>query len=191
MKVLSILTVKSEFEWCPKEAGLTQLVLLPAGGKQGRVHFVHTIEQPVPLSRIVAHLEPRDANTLRQIFGNRAVPTWGVTEGASGQNLVKWKRMAIGDLALFGQLGFVVAVATVAHKTHAPRLAMELWGKGDDRELWEHLFFLDKLKRVRVPYADLNEMLGYDVSNRIQGFNVLDAVKSEVAVRYFSLLQPC
>jgi hypothetical protein len=49
------------------------------------------------------------------------------------------------------------------------------------------MFALDELRRFRVPYAEFNEVVGYNQTFVPQGFSVLDATRSALVFDWLSL----
>ena len=119
--------------------------------------------------------------------GRNAIPIWGVTPGKKLVNARKWERVAIGDVALFSREGKIFATSTVAQKVHNKDLALNLWKTNDDGETWEYIYFLDEITYVDIPYLAFNRAVGYADNNVIQGFNVLDADRSELVLNAFDL----
>lgn len=149
-----------------------QLVLQPCGDSDAVEHFIDTIENPVPLERILPFLPAVEGERLRAAFGNN-VAVWGVTPGKDGGNAKKWARMQLGDIAMLYRDKRFFFKGEVAYKVHSPDLARELWQERADGVTWEHVFFLTDLEALDISVMRFNAAAGYKVTNIIQGFNVL------------------
>jgi hypothetical protein len=164
------------------------VILQPAGDGDAGDHYVETIENRVPIDRILGKLSEADGATLRAgIRSQDSLPVWGVTPGENDVNKRKWERIVRGDIALFAKSGRVFASAVVVGTVHSKELALELWQENADGETWEYIYFLDEVQVRDIPYATLNPVLGYKPKFRIQGMNVLSEAKSDALIQYFDL----
>lgn len=83
----------------------------------------------------------------------------------------------------------VVRVGKVSYKLHSPALAQDLWDVQSDGRTWEHVYFLQNLEPVNIPYSDFNACIGYSSKFAVQGFRVLDPTLSERALAALPELQ--
>ena len=72
-------------------------------------------------------------------------------------------------------------------KTHNKKLAEFLWDYNSNGETWENIYFLDEVRKHNIPYLDFNNAVGYKENYIIQGFGVLDEIKSEKVFEKFGL----
>jgi len=165
-------------------------VLQPASSRAAQKHYADTIERPVPHERLARLLPAAEATTLRRIYGETAIPVWGVTPGESGRSARKWADVEAGDVVLFSRKNFVFASAVVTHRAHDAPTAIDLWGRDDDGDTWEYLYFLDELTPRHISYEDFNRAAGYELNNVIQGFDVLSDAKSASVLAAFALDSP-
>jgi hypothetical protein len=159
-----------------------RLILQPAGAPAAE-HYRATIETPVPIERLAGALPSAEVAQLRERYGTRPVPTWGVTRGRAGVNARKWARIFPGDVALLAGRGRVFASAVVTMKTHNRALATDLWGINDRGETWEYIYFLDQVTAQDLPYPEFNRVVGYARTAQIQNFNVLDEERAADVLR--------
>lgn len=157
---------------------MTAVILQPAGDPHAREHYADTIATPVAQERLARFLDADDMDEIRVLYGSEAVPTWGVTPGATEGNLRKWDRIANGDLVLMSRDGAIFVSARVTYKTRNEALAVDLWDRNDEGATWECIYFLDDVTPQALPRAELNAIVDYEPGARVQGFNVLDATKS-------------
>lgn len=156
---------------------MTQLVLQPCADDDAVEHYVDTIQNPVPVSRIARFLPQEDLSRVTATFGE-AVAIWGVTPGKRDVNANKWRRMVLGDIALMYRNKRFFFRGEVAYKVHSAELAKELWGEREDGATWEYVFFLTDLEEVDIDVRRFNSAAGYKDSNVVQGFDVLPSSKS-------------
>jgi hypothetical protein len=166
---------------------MPHVILQPSGGTAAREHYQDTIRTPVPLDLIAQYVEPSDFALLAEMFPERAVPTWGVVPGDNGRNVDRWERVANGDILLFAGQGAVRATGVVRHKLRNRELALRLWSTDEDGETWEYIYFVDQITECEIPYAAFNAAAGYAAKNVIQGFEVLDDVRSAAILSVLDL----
>jgi hypothetical protein len=155
-----------------------QLVLQPCGDSDAREHYVDTIQNPVPVSRILPHLRSDERALVQDAFPD-VVAVWGVTPGKNEVNANKWRRITVGDAAMLYRDRQFFFRGTVAYKTHSPELAKELWESRADGATWEYVFFLTDLEPVEISIDRFNAAAGYKETFIVQGFNVLSPEHSE------------
>lgn len=156
----------------------------PAGQAEATIHYKDTIERPVPLTTLEEHLTESKAAELREIYGDRDAPTWGVTPGEKNINQWKWDRIESGDRVLFSRSGGVFASAVVTGKTHNPGLARTLWRENAEEETWKYVYCVDDLEDRSISYEDFNRIVGYKSNAVIQGFNILNQEKSNLVLEF-------
>ena len=164
---------------------MSNIILQPSGNKDAREHFNDTIEFPVKLSKIEKFLNQKEKDTLQQIYTNSECRIWGVTAG--GNNITKWQRIQKGDVTLFSKDGSIYASAVTTYKTHNKELAAFLWDYNSKGETWEYVYFLDEVRNHNIPYVNFNNAVGYKENYIIQGFGVLDKIKSKKVFDEFGL----
>jgi hypothetical protein len=89
------------------------------------------------------------------------VPTWGITPGKSEVNVSTWEQIEPGDVALFVGGGQVFASGLITFKTTNVELAAALWETDEEGQTWQYLYFLDRIERHAMPYAEFNQAAGY------------------------------
>jgi len=163
-----------------------QLVLQPCGDSDAVEHYVDTIQNPIPLARILPFLLPAERDRVSAAFG-RAVAVWGVTPGKNQINAKKWARMQLGDVAMLYRNKRFFFKGEVAYKIHSPDLARELWQERTDGVTWEYVFFLTDLEQIDIDVVRFNTAARYKPNNIIQGFNVLPSDLSEAIMEALDL----
>lgn len=166
-----------------------QLVLQPCGDSDAVEHYVGTIQNPVPLTRILPFLLPTERDRVSTAFGE-AVAVWGVTPGKNQVNAKKWMRMQLGDIAMLYRNKRFFFKGEVAYKIHSPDLARNLWQERPDGVTWEYVFFLTDLEQIDIDVTRFNVSAKYKPNNIIQGFNVLPSDLSETIMEALDLEPP-
>lgn len=160
---------------------MTQVIIQPAPIASAREHYVNTIQNLVDLDRHRKVLG-RDFSVLRGLFPSGSAALWGVTPGATGLNTSKWARAEVGALVLFTGENRAYSSGVLVHKFDNPALARELWDVDANGLTWEHMYALDDIVSIDVPYWVLNAAAGYKPRNPFQGFLVLDPEQSQRVV---------
>jgi hypothetical protein len=156
---------------------MAQIVLQPCGTGLPAKHYEDTVQNPVPISKMIPFLASQEIAELRQKFPHSAA-VWGVTRGETSLGELKWRRMNPGDVALFSRTGRIFSRGIVTMKIHNPRLAQDLWGVHEDGKTWEYMYFLRDINSLDIPYERFNTAAGYAKNFVIQGFNVLPPDRS-------------
>jgi KAP family P-loop domain len=136
-------------------------LIQPAGGQAARRHFANTIERPVPLEDLRQSLSANDVAELERIYPEEQVPTWGITPGKGDVNVSTWQQVEPGDVSLFVGGGQVFASGLITFKTTSVELAEALWGTDEEGQTWQYLYFLDRIQRHAMSYAEFNQAAGY------------------------------
>lgn len=157
---------------------MSHVILQPAGNGFATKHYVDTIENPVFVEKISQFISQEVFEKLRILFPEGKVAVWGVTPGKKNVNKNKWSLVKSGDVVLFARNSQIFASATVAFKVHNKDLALYLWQTNPQGETWEYIYFLDEVKDQQIPYTKFNQIADYASNFVIQGFNVLDELKS-------------
>ncbi len=152
---------------------MAKLILQPAGNKDGREHYVDTIQNMVDTS-IIKAFQPNLASEIDRLYPNGKAPVWGVTPGKNNVNKNKWDRIGRGDVTVFSKSGGIFATAVTTLKFHDKKLAEKLWNQDASGNTWEYIYLLDEVRLIDIPYLEFNKRIGYNPNFIIQGFNVID-----------------
>ena len=164
---------------------MSKIILQPAGDKDAREHYNDTLENPVELDRIYKFLSQKNKEILSDIYPDKKCYIWGVTP--SGNNITKWNKIESGDVTLFSRNKRIYASGVTTYKLHNQSLAAFLWDYNNKGQTWEYIYFLDEIRNHSIPYIDFNKSVGYKENYIIQGFNVLDELKSKSVFDDFGL----
>ncbi len=166
---------------------MAKLILQPAGNKDGREHYVDTIQNMVDTS-IIKFYEPNLISLIDSLYPSGKAAVWGVTPGNNNVNKNKWDRISKGDVTVFSKSGGIFATGVTTFKFHNKALAEKLWNKDVNGNTWEYIYLLDEIKLIDIPYPEFNKRMGYASNFIIQGFNVIDAQKSALFLSEMGLL---
>jgi hypothetical protein len=159
------------------------VILQPCGNKDARAHYNDTVMFPVPHDSVSSFLNETDNDNLKDIYPDGMLKIWGVTPNNQG----KWKKVEAGDITLFSKLGSIFASAVATYKIRNKSLAEKLWGLDAKGNAWEYIYFIAELQAQKIPYIELNRVIPYKDNFVIQGFMVLDEIKSQNVVDIFNL----
>jgi len=108
-----------------------------------------------------------------RLAGRDKVFAWGNKETLKAS----FDKMEVGDLVLFyrgkkekERGGRISYAGTVAHVQLSRELSLALWPPKPGQEPWSCVFFLDGLKSINIPIAEIAEFAGYSSSFFVQGF---------------------
>ena len=167
---------------------MSLVILQPCSNKGSRKHYQDTIQKPVPIDQVAHLLSKEDARILKDIYPDGQLKVWGVVPGKEGSNNVtRWKRIQPGDVTLLAAQGRVFASAVATHKTHNGKLAEKLWGRNEDNQTWEYVYFVSEVRAQNILYKDLNKVIPYAENFVIQGFSVLNQEQSDNVINSFEL----
>jgi hypothetical protein len=166
---------------------MAKVVLQPCGTGLPAKHYRDTVGMFVSEKRMEPFLSKNEIAEFRKSFPGGSAAAWGVTPGEQSVSAKKWQRIDPGDVAFFANDGRVFSVGTIVLKIHNPQLARELWKEDEYGNTWEYMYFLQDIRGVDIPYAKLNEAVGYKENYVIQGFNVLTEEKSAAVLRILDL----
>lgn len=156
-----------------------RVILAPAAGNEAsRRRWEETVEEGVPVDRLEGHLPDDELETLREASETGRVRVWGTAPARDEGSRAQWSDSGPGDVLLFTGGGEIFASARVLAKRRDPDLAEELWGRRDDGDTWEFLFFATEPLRQGVPYEAFNEVAGYEAGYRIPRLNILETERS-------------
>ena len=87
---------------------------------------------------------------------------------------------------MFSAKGKFFLWGTVALTLHSPELSRKVgWEYEDEDELFEYIYLLTDVHPIDKDVKDYNKLLGYSLSNRVQGFQVLDMEKSRKIIQAY------
>ena len=159
------------------------VILQPCGNKDARAHYNDTVLFPVPHHTVSNLLNEQDNETLKNIYPDGMLKIWGVTP----INQRKWEKVKAGDITLFSKSKAIFASAVATHKIHNKSLAEKLWGLDAKGNAWEYIYFIAEIQAQKIPYIELNRVIPYKDNFVIQGFMVLDEIKSQNVADKFDL----
>jgi len=164
---------------------MPKIVIQPAGGSNAQVHYQHTIENLVPISKIEHILGKEEITTLTELYPEGKVAIWGATRGRS-QN--EWEKIDPNDVVLFSRNKKFFATGIVPYKFHNSPLAEFLWGHDADGKTWEYVYLLKDITKLDVPYEEVSRILGYKSNYWYQRLQVLNLDASQKLLAGLSIV---
>lgn len=156
-----------------------RVVLAPAAGNAAsRSRYEETMSGGVELDGLEDFLPPDEVSALRAASDSDRVRVWGTAPAQDEGSRAQWEDTGPGDVILFTGGGEVFASARVLLTRRDPELARNLWGRRDDGETWEYLFFVTEPREQSVTYEEFNDVAGYEPGYRVPRLNVLETERS-------------
>lgn len=156
---------------------MARVIIQPASNKDGRKHFVDTVENPVDIPKFQS-VAGSDFSKLMQVSENGKVALWGVTPGKNGANLSKFNKIEVGDFVFFTRDNKVYSTAEITHVFNNQKLAAEIWGMNSENQTWENMYSLKNVEKQDIPYPILRNAIGSNSGDNFMGFRPLDKAKS-------------
>ena len=151
-----------------------RIFLAPRSNETSYKNFLSTIDSGVDYSVVEPHLDDEGKKILG---GKGKLYVWGNKETKKGS----WDKMEPGDLILFykgregeEKAGKFLYAGTLLYKQHSKALGLALWPPKPKEEPWPCVFFLDNLKPIYIPIAEIIEMAGYESNFIVYGFMPLN-----------------
>lgn len=154
------------------------VAIQPCGNSDAKEHYVDTIANAVPSSKILPQLTPEQQVKFRASCGDY-VAVWGVTPGVGGVNRKKWERLQPNDIAILYQDKRLFSQGRISLCLHSRPLAQELWNNNADGATWEYIYFLTDLQEIDIPVEKFNKVMQYKPNAIVQGFNVYSDEKAD------------
>jgi hypothetical protein len=161
--------------------------VVASGGHETERHYIDTIERKRTVEEAEKFLTPQEIEVLKRDYHNGPFAVWGAVPGSG--NMRTWDAMESGDFVLIYKEGKIIFAAEVALKTRNPLMAEYLWGKDENDNTWEYMYFLVNPQETNVSMAKLNPYLGYSENYFPRGFMAIDQTKAnDLLMRYGDIL---
>jgi hypothetical protein len=151
--------------------------VVASGGHETERHYYETIVKKRTVEESSNFLTPHEIEILRITYHGGPFAVWGAVPGPG--NLRTWDAMETGDYVLIYRSGKIIFAAEVALKTRNSKMAEYLWGKEDNGNTWEYMYFLVNPQETDVTMAKLNPYLGYSENFFPRGFSAIEKAKSD------------
>jgi len=159
------------------------IYVFTAGDASARSHLSDSIDQPVPLEKIRAHLSEESLSQIEALGISDRLYAWGAVPGK--RNIPIWEGMKAGDWLLCVYEARYRYVAKLVLKVHNPGAARAIWGEMPDGSTWEYMYFMSKPDPVNVPLSRLSAYLnaGYMGFTKVGAQRVASIVEQFGSVR--------
>lgn len=165
---------------------MSRVIFQPTGSiKKSNKNYTNTIVNSVDIKKIKEFVTEEQYENLFNLYPEKLIPTWGISSGKNEANVKKWNSINTGDLVFFTADKEVHSYGFVTFKLHNSKLAEELWGKNEEGNTWEYIYFLSEIKKCNIPQSFINEILGYNPKYAVQGVNVLKENQSNTILAHF------
>lgn len=157
--------------------------VVASGGHGTDKHYYDTIERKRTIDEAERFLKPQETEILKSQYHSGPFAIWGAVPGSG--NMRTWEAMEAGDYVLIYKSGKVIFAAEVALKTRSPQMADYLWGKDENGNTWEYMYFLINTQEAIVSMAKLNPYLGYSEKYFPRGFMAIDQSKANELLAHY------
>ncbi len=147
---------------------MSKLFLVSTSNQLAFDHLKDTLDGGHNREDIVPFLNDADESLLEK--KTEPIRIWGTKRGEKDVNLSAWEKMEQGDWCLFYRQKQYIRVGRVYHKVTDENLAEQLWGRDEDGEVWELIYFIDNWQKIDVPKDIVHDYLGYKENFTLQGF---------------------
>lgn len=151
---------------------MTKIAFQPAGDPMSEENLEKTLYNPVILSEIESLAGTRLARDLALTFPGDMARVGGVKRGKQDSQLREWEKLERGDAVLFMKDDDVFLSGTVTHTAQNEKLAAELWDGDEKGRVPECIYFIDEMKKQRIPRETINRLCGHDPDMPWEGFSV-------------------
>lgn len=151
---------------------MTKIAFQPASDPMSLENLEKSLFSPVILSEIDALKGSSLAEELALTYPGDMARIGGVKRGKKDRQLREWEKLERGDIVLFMKDDEVFLSGTVTHTVRDEKLAHELWGADDKGWVPECVYFVDEMKKQRIPRETVNRLCGHDPDMPWEGFSV-------------------
>jgi len=146
------------------------IVYMAPGNHEQMVHYQDTIKNRVAQDRIFQYLSRDHQNSLRNVFGSKAIAVWGSRDSLANRS--KFDRMNGNDDILIVEGETIKLLGKIAFKTINPDLSRELWKnlRGDTNDVWSLIYFIANPLEINLPFTEFKKLIGYQEGWNPRGF---------------------
>lgn len=158
-----------------------QVILQPAS-KEAKENYEKTILKTVSYEVLEKHLNRSQIEELKEIYNDEEPQVWAVKDAEDGGNKKQYKKISVGDLALFYGDWHYYSQMEVTYLTESNTLGRELWGDAE----YVNFYFVTNVTSIHVPVELVNKAISpekypklKDYRKPLLRFRVLNAISSE------------
>ena len=149
---------------------MRSVIQCPASDTVGLRNFPASVRKGALVSDLRGHATPQDIAILDQFTGR--IPVWGLRQTLANER--EWKKLQIGDVAIFYMTGAFRYYATVVHKWIDPSNTPLLIDEHDGpRKVFALKFAMRDVAECHIPIDLYNDLLGFKSLYRPFGPRVL------------------
>lgn len=159
-----------------------QVILQPASSDKAKKNYKKTILKTVSYEVLGKHLTQSQIGELKEIYNGEEPQVWAVKDAADGKNKTQYKKISVGDIALFYGDWCYYSQMEVTYLTESNTLGREIWG---DTE-YINFYFVTNVTSINVPVELVNKAIFpekfsnlKDYRNDLKRFRVVDVISSE------------
>ena len=161
---------------------MKSLALQQVSSKFARRNAARTLDKPIALKHIRSYLSPEILASLEAACREGFIYVWGAKEERHHQT---YKMLGRDSWVLFRQERYIYKHAIMIERTSNEELAESLWGRDEDGEAWNEVFFFARVKDKRILASSFNKAIGRSENDNWQGLVVLPLKESEKLSAFF------
>ena len=157
-------------------------VILQPASTVAKKNYEKTILKPVSYEVLEKHLNPSQIEELKDIYDGKEPQVWAVADAKDGGNKTIYKKISVGDLALFYGDWKYYSQMEVTYLAESNTLGLELWGDA----AFVNFYFVTNVTNIDIPVELVNEAIYSgrfpnlkDYKESLNRFRVLDVISSE------------
>ena len=155
-----------------------QVLLFPTSGKLKYLNYIKTVEYSVNTNELLEICDEKNVKLLKELK-SKNIHLWGVPNGHNGQNLKEWNKTQIGDNCFFYRNKKYFSKSQVISKLEDENIALRLWKKDHNRDIWKNLFILEPSSIISISNYRFNKSIKKK-NTPLNSFKVQNIKKAEL-----------
>lgn len=135
-----------------------QILLFPTSGKLKYLNYIKTVEYSVNTNELLAICDKKNVKLLKELKSEN-IHLWGVPDGHNSQNFKEWDKTQIGDNCFFYRNKKYFSKSQVISKLEDENIALRLWKKDHNRDIWKNLFILESSSSISISNYRFNKSI--------------------------------
>jgi hypothetical protein len=164
------------------------IVIIPVGNPRARRHFSETVDRLWTVDKILGLGVSLPGEVVEALRGAGRFAVWGGTPRTQGVGrFFERLERAGGGVAAFYRDGRVVCWGRVFAWVRSRELAERLWGRDEEGQTWEYVYFIGDLRCCRpgIPWDAVRRELGYHGGFVPRGHTFVDPRRLEGIVKKY------
>ncbi|PEE79387.1 hypothetical protein CN543_28920 [Bacillus toyonensis] len=130
-------------------------VILQPASKSAKENYEKTILKTVPYEVLEKHLSSSQIEELKEIYNDEEPRVWAIRDGENDCTKKQYKKISVGDLALFYGNWSYYSKMEVTYLTESNTLGQELWGDVE----YVNFYFVTNVTSINIPVELVNKAI--------------------------------